>query len=232
MSLFNRSFKVKDKFVPYSKYSKNKKNLKHFDTIIYAASLGRMFRNKISDFPQKKFLIADEKKSKKLKKILDLISSKFKIGIAWKSRNDTVTIGPAKSINLNLLLPVLKLEKFTFINLQFGDTEKEIDEFYKTSRIKIHSLDSVDLYDDFESTSALLKNLDLFITVSNSTTHLSGALGVETWTIKPLNHAIFHYWNQPTNTTPWYPSIRLFSHKNNWKGTVAEIKEELIKKFM
>ena len=55
----------------------------------------------------------------------------------------------------------------------------------------------------------MLKNLDLFITVSNSTAHLAGALGVKTLLIKPFNQATFFYWNQHTNKTPWYPSIHL-----------------------
>ena len=55
----------------------------------------------------------------------------------------------------------------------------------------------------------MLKNLDLFITVSNSTAHLAGALNVNTILIKPFNHATFFYWDQSTNKTPWYPSIDL-----------------------
>ena len=60
-----------------------------------------------------------------------------------------------------------------------------------------------------------LKNLDLFITVSNSTAHLAGSLGVKTLLIKPKNHAVFHYWNQPGNITPWYKSIN-FIEKNEY----------------
>ncbi len=67
----------------------------------------------------------------------------------------------------------------------------------------------VDLYNDFIKIGSILKNIDLFITVSNSTAHLAGALGVKTLLIKPFNQATFHYWNQPTNKTPWYRSIEL-----------------------
>ena len=84
----------------------------------------------------------------------------------------------------------------------------------------------------FESIAALLKNLDLFISVSNTTAHLSAALGVPTWIIKPKIHAVFHYWNQlGKSSTPWYSSIRLFTYKNDWKETIQEIKKELVVKF-
>ena len=69
------------------------------------------------------------------------------------------------------------------------------------------------MYNDLESIASLLKSLDLFITVSNSTAHLAGALGIKTLLIKPTNHAVFHYWDQPSNKTPWYKSIKLIERK-------------------
>ena len=68
---------------------------------------------------------------------------------------------------------------------------------------------NIDLFNDFIKVGSLLKNLDLFITVSNSTAHLAGALNVKTILIKPFNQATFFYWNQNTNKTPWYSSIDL-----------------------
>jgi len=153
----------------------------------------------------------------------------YKIGITWNSKREI--IGEDKSVSLNLLYPILKLKNFTFINLQYGDAEKEINLYNSNSNNKIHNIEEVDLFNDFESIAALLKSLDLFITVSNSTAHLAGALGVPTWIIKPKNHALFHYWNQPNNQTPWYPSIRLFNYKNNWKTTIKEIKKSLLQKY-
>ena len=233
ISLFERSYKTKDKFVPYTKYSKDKNKLKKFDIIIFAASLGKIFRNSLSDFPKNNFLIAEKKRCVDLNEKLNLISKKYKIGVSWRSRTDTTLLGPAKSLNLNLLLPILKMNQFTFINLQYGDTVKEINNFYSDTKIKIHTIKEVDLFNDFESISALAKNLDLFITVSNSTAHVSAALGVPTWVIKPKNHSVFHYWNQPNDTTPWYSekSIKLFSYKDGWTKTVENLKEEIIKKF-
>ena len=68
--------------------------------------------------------------------------------------------------------------------------------------------------------------MDLFISVSNSTAHLAGSLGVKTLLIKPTNHAIFHYWNQPGDITPWYKSIKLLNIE-----TILE-KENLINSFL
>ena len=40
---------------------------------------------------------------------------------------------------------------------------------------------------------SILKNLDLFISVSNSTAHLAASLGVKTLLVRPEKHALFHY---------------------------------------
>ena len=78
----------------------------------------------------------------------------------------------------------------------------------------------------------MLKNLDLFVAVSNSTTHLAGAIGVPTFLIKPPNHATFHYWNQISNRTPWYGSIKLYDGSKNTDKIVEVIKIDLLKKFV
>ena len=87
------------------------------------------------------------------------------------------------------------------------------------------------LFNDFENLAALLVNLDLFITISSSTAHLAGGLGVPTWLIKPKNNASFHYWFQPNDKTPWYPSITLFSQTKGCKDTIKKIKNKISEKF-
>ena len=75
------------------------------------------------------------------------------------------------------------------------------------------NIEDLDLYNDFEGIASLLKSLDIFITVSNSTAHLAGSLGVKTLLIKPDNYALFHYWNQKNNKTPWYNSVELIERE-------------------
>ena len=73
---------------------------------------------------------------------------------------------------------------------------------------------SLYLFNDFEGIASLLKSLDVFVSISNSTAHLAGALGVKTILIKPENFAVFHYWNQKTDDTPWYDSVKLIDKKD------------------
>ena len=38
--------------------------------------------------------------------------------------------------------------------------------------------------------------------------------------IKPNNYALFHYWNQKSNKTPWYSSVELIEKENFLNGTI------------
>ena len=103
-------------------------------------------------------------------------------------------------------------------NLQYGDVLDEINNF-NNKKDKLLRIEDLDLYNDFEGVAALLKSLDMFVTISNSTAHLAGSLGVKTILIKPDNYALFHYWNQKNNKTPWYKCVELIERENFLNGS-------------
>ena len=212
-------------------FSKSEEKLKKFDRVLYAGSLGKIFRLKNSDFPSTPYLKTIDAEVKKIENELNNIDNNYKIGISWKSFRKKKSIGLIKSMELGDFQSLINLPKLTFINLQYGNIKKEIAEFNKINNNKIHTIESVDMFDDLVALAALLKNLNLFISTSNTTAHLAGALGVETWLIKPKNHASFPYWNQISNRTPWYGSVKLYDGNKNTEGIVSDIKIDLLKKF-
>ena len=230
--LFKKSMSMSNNniFYPLGSFSNSEEKLKKFDRVLYAGSLGKKFRLKNSDFSSKPYLNTEDDEIKRIENELNNIDHNYKIGISWKSFRKKKSIGLIKSMELNDFQSLINLPKFTFINLQYGDIKKEILEFNKNNN-KIHTIESVDMYDDLIALAALLKNLNLFISTSNTTAHLAGALGVETWLIKPKNHASFFYWNQVSDRTPWYGSIKLYDGNKNTDKIVEDIKIDLLKKF-
>ena len=61
---------------------------------------------------------------------------------------------------------------------------------------------------DFAETAALLRCLDLVITVDTSVAHLAGAMGCPTWILLP--YAPDWRWLLDRDDSPWYPTVRLF----------------------
>ena len=225
ITLFERSLNTKSEniFFPFGTFTRKEKDLSDFKNVTFAGSLGKLFRNDNKDFTGKSFLKPELNKVTEIKKILHDIGKEKKIGISWKSQK--ARYSEDKTKNLEEFKPIFKIPNVKFINLQYGETHDELEDFQNNENIEITTINKIDLFNDFESICALLKNLDLFVTVSNSTAHLAGAIGVPTFLIKPPNHATFHYWNQKNEKTPWYNSIKLFDNKN----TIQNIKKEIIK---
>jgi len=223
--LFKNSFKShQNKFVKLGTYSLDTKKINDFDHIIYAGSLGKYFRNDLKSFSQNSYLKSiDNYKDLELNNILNQARG-LKIGISWKSFKNRYS--SEKSLSLEDFNNIFKIREIKIFNLQYGDVKEELKEFTKKQNYKIITLESLDLFNNFSGLANLLNNLDLFVTVSNSTAHLAGSLGVKTILIKPPNHASFHYWNYEDGKTPWYKSVSIIS-KEDFKN--KKFISELIK---
>ena len=145
-----------------------------------------------------------------------LYKNKYNIGISWKSFNNRYASN--KSLHLYDFRDVFGVPNCNVFNLQYGDVADEINNF-NNKKYELLNMEDLDLYNDFEGVAAFLKSLDMFVTISNSTAHLAGSLGVKTILIKPDNYALFHYWNQKNNKTPWYNCVELIDRESFLKGS-------------
>lgn len=85
----------------------------------------------------------------------------------------------------------------------------------------------LDLLRDFSDTAAAMASLNLVITVDTAVAHLAGACGRPVWLLLPKGAD--WRWGQHGNTTPWYPSMRIFrqQHAGDWQTVLAEVKAAL-----
>ena len=222
INIFERSFGC-NLFVPDGYYSKNKEMLKKFDSIIFAGSLCSYFRKNKSNFLNKPYLIDDLKKTAEIKKDPIFNKNDLKIGLSWKS---VVSIyGKLKSLNLYDFKPLIKKNR-KFINLQYGDVDEEIKQKVNQD-FSIYSFEKIDLFNDLEYLMSILKNLDVFVTVSNSTAHLASAMGVKTFLICTKKSSTYFYWSSENNKTPWYQNVEIFNIDNSIEGAFKNINERL-----
>jgi len=75
--------------------------------------------------------------------------------------------------------------------------------------------------------AALLRALDLLISVDTMPAHLAGALGVPVWLL--LHTEADWRWMKERDDSPWYPSMRLFrqSHEGRWQPVLERAAAEL-----
>lgn len=81
---------------------------------------------------------------------------------------------------------------------------------------------------DWTETAQLVGSLDLVLTVDTAVAHLAGAMGVPVWILLP---ALPDYrWGLSGETTPWYPSARLFRCERDgaWPEVLERVRGELV----
>lgn len=84
---------------------------------------------------------------------------------------------------------------------------------------------------DFADTAALVANLDLIISVDTSVAHLAGAMGKPVWIMLP--YAPDWRWMETGESSPWYPSARLFRQPgiNDWDTPIKQLNQSLRELF-
>jgi tetratricopeptide (TPR) repeat protein len=137
---------------------------------------------------------------------------------AWKDRlgaHDTLRVGLVwsgnpqhgndhnRSISLRALLPLLDLDA-SFVSLQKDPRPADRELLAQRGDI----VDLTAHLSDFVETAALIRCLDLVITVDTSVAHLAAALGHPTWILLP--HTPDYRWLLDRDDSPWYPTARLF----------------------
>lgn len=81
--------------------------------------------------------------------------------------------------------------------------------------------------DAFLDSAAVMATLDLVITCDTAIAHLAGALGVRCWLV--LGHVADWRWLRDRDTSPWYPSLRLFRQgpDKRWEPVFAAMAASL-----
>jgi len=198
-----------------------------FDLQIPMGSLMKILRHTLDSFKGVSFpyLIHDNSQALGLKSLFgEPMPDKIMCGIAWKSANKK--LGDLKSIPIKKLSPIFNLQKFQFINLQYGDIATDLKCIEDEHDQKIHQIADLDLYDHLDGTLSLINKCDLIITCSNSVAHMAGALDKKTILVLPYETGKFWYWNEVDGHSLCYPSIKIFSQsqQGNWDEVIDRVK--------
>jgi len=198
----------------------------NFTDKIHLASLGAFYLNALEDFSRitHPFLKYDQKRSQQLH---DKLKRKNQLicGISWQSKNKK--IGSSKTLKLTELEPVLSLPHLDIVNLQYGDTESEIQNFEVKTGISIQTVKEIDNLNDIDGLLSLISACDIVVTTSNVTAHLAGSIGKRVFLILPVGNGKLWYWfhRDENNQSRWYPSVTIFEQKEvgEWSYPISSI---------
>jgi tetratricopeptide (TPR) repeat protein len=147
----------------------------------------------------------------------------LRVGLVWagnpKHGNDRF-----RSLAFPLLQPILRVDGVRFFSLQVGRAATEMASF-AANAAKVTNL--APEMGDMEDTAALIDQLDLVIAVDTAVAHLAGALGRPLWVLLCRNAD--WRWLRSGETSPWYPTARLFRQSvlGDWTEPMARVAASL-----
>lgn len=197
------------------------------DVQLPAGDLPRLFRRETAAFSQRSsFLVPAQTKVTAWQRRFHELPTGLRIGISWRAGGHPQE-RRRRSTTLADWLPLLKTPGIEWINLQYGETDRECAQLRDEHGILIHDWPTGDPLHDLDEFAARVAPLDRVISVGNTTVHMAGALGIPAWVILPTIPG--WRWLLQGDTSPWYSSVRCFRQQQNeaWPSVLARVAQEL-----
>ncbi|MFM7311699.1 MAG: tetratricopeptide repeat protein [Cyanobium sp.] len=149
------------------------------------------------------------------------------VALHWQG-NPTFETGSmrGRSLPLEALAPVSRCTSLRLVSLQKGHGSEQLGHCSFRDRFTARQ-HLVETALDFLESAAVLKACDLLITSDSGLAHLAGGLGIPVWLL--LHHRPDWRWGRAENTTPWYPTMRLFRQERpgDWGSVIEQVCREL-----
>jgi hypothetical protein len=143
------------------------------------------------------------------------------IGLSWTSKN-TDKVLPA----LEDWAPLLAWAPATFVSLQYGDIESDLERMREITGGRVIHDPEIDQWTNLDGYAAQIAALDAVVSISNTTIDVAGMMGVPTVHVRDdnLSSAV---WPR-SGPSPWYPDmIFLYRERRPWSQVFAEAKTRL-----
>lgn len=154
-------------------------------------------------------------------------ASPLRVGISWFSSNKNLGGKNIDLVSLSKILSTLPCP-YTLVNLQYDSKLEDIKQIETNTGVTIQRASSDNRHNINELTE-VIKGLDLVISISNTTVHISGLMGVPTIMLSSKYNGRLWYWEQVDDDSwsRWYPSVKLITQQRegDWSSVVDTFKE-------
>lgn len=141
------------------------------------------------------------------RKLVKPFANRFKIGIVWTG-SLTYRANHRRSTTPQNFLGLAQVPGVQLFSLYKGDAHKDFLESGTAGLI----VDACGNDRDFADTAALIDEMDLMITTDTAVVHVAASLGKPIWNM--LTYEGFWLYGSQ-ESTPWYPSMRLFRQRTS-----------------
>ena len=147
-----------------------------------------------------------------------------RVGLVWAG-SPTHVNDMHRSCGLGALEPLWSAHGVTWVSLQAGVSVGSRGVKPPTG-VMLHDCGAC--LQDFADTAAVVRALDLVITVDSAVAHLAGALGTPCWLLLP-RVGLDWRWAVETLDARWYASVRTFRQdpEGGWRATIMEVRAAL-----
>ncbi|MFC5353636.1 tetratricopeptide repeat protein [Azospirillum himalayense] len=187
-------------------------------------SLPRAFATELGSIPAAvPYLTADPAEVERWRSRLPS-DGRLKVGLVWSGdprphSPKASAVDRRRSLTLAALAPLTVAGDALFVSLQKGSPAAQAKEPPPGMTL----IDPMDAVTDFADTAALMRCLDLIVTVDTSVAHLAGGLGLPVWVLSRFSGC--WRWLNRRADSPWYPTLRLFHQPGpgEWQPAVAQL---------
>ncbi|MDP6841711.1 MAG: tetratricopeptide repeat protein [Rhodospirillales bacterium] len=174
-----------------------------------------------ADLPAQGYLKPDQARRDEFRARLEAFGPPPYVGISWRSGADLS--GGAKTIPLHQWRKILLQGPATFVNLQDGDTDDDVDKAARLSGARIYTDPGLDRFTDLDGLAAMTAALDQVITTSNITPMIAGAVGVPCWIM--LRKSAYWYWGTAATQSPFFASVKCYrqSTPGEWEDVIEQL---------
>lgn len=198
------------------------------DYQIHVMSLPYVVRTRLETIPADIPYLAPDGQREAFWKEKVAQDTNFKIGICWQGNAQYTTQSlrravAKKSLPLQAMEPLSKLPGVSIYSLQQVNGLEQIPECTFKDSIVFFDEQFDTQHGAFMDTAAVMKQLDVVISVDTGVCHLAAAMGVPTWILLPF--PADWRWMLNRSDSPWYPSVRLFRQPSaeDWQTPLQEI---------
>jgi len=162
-----------------------------------------------------------EDSRQRAKKLVKPFEKRFKIGIVWTG-SLTYRANHRRSTTPENFIGLAQVPGVQLFSLYKGDAHED----FVNSGMAGLIVDACGSDRDFADTAAIIEEMDLMITTDTAVVHVAASLGKPIWNM--LTYEGFWLYGSE-DTTPWYPSMRLFRQRSSgdWPELFERVETEL-----